>query len=466
MPTRREALKIVAVGATETPLLMHSTIAEQPNVQIELPHISLEALHSTIRNLKNGDRVLVSPQSVDEKFLLKTYGFQLSEQLSTASVYQFYPARNKSIETISSIIYEDSKVTTYKIALLRALVDIASGLHNEHVLFDSEDGVDFAYIPYGLVCYQWIKYYWPLLEQDIPQIGRNTLLEFEKPLRSIIENSQRHYDLSPQMQYLDKFKIGFPNDSELEKLTSEVMSKLRNAIKCGPVRYAGDKNTFTSTNRFLYTRSTKNLHGLSDYITSKGCIRLKLNLFFEMQVFGNILSDAIAIKWAQESVRLSEKREHQVTLQNVLPYLLTDIFEDRDQSQAREIATRLLQKKHHLTCVYSGKELHKQFAMDHILPYSIFYNNDLWNLVPSAPAVNNKKSDKIIALETLNASKQRLLEYWDYVADTRYSVFSSELKSTLRINTASASWHNQLFDAVARQADMTAQHRGLTRWNF
>jgi hypothetical protein len=308
--------------------------------------------------------------------------------------------------------------------------------------------------------------HYTLIEQDIPQIGRNTSLKFEKPLRALIEYAQQHYALSPQTQYLDDFRVGFPNGSELERLTSEVMSKLRNAIRNGPVRYADNKETFSSTNRFSYTRSTKNLYGLSDYINSKGCIRLKLNLFFEMQVFGNILSDTITIKWVQESVRLSEGREHQITLQTVLPYLLTDIFEDHDQSQTHEIATRLLQQENSLTSVYSGKELGKQFAMDHFLPYAIFSNDDLWNLVPSAPAVNSKKSDKIIALDTLNTIRKRLLKYWDYIAETRNEVFASELSSTLKIDTKSTSWHTQLFDAVARQADMTAQHRELSRWKL
>ncbi len=444
---------------------MHQDIMDSAKEKITLSKISLETLHSLSQTLQNGDRILVSPQSIDEKLLLKTYGFQFKEQPNGASIYQFYPTRNKSIKKISSIIYDDSKVSTYKIALLRALVDIASGLYNEHVQFDSEDGVDYAYVPYGLVCFQWIKYYWPLLENDIPQIGRNTNLGFEKPLRAIIKHSKNCYALSPLSQYLNGFKAGFPNTPKLQKLTSEIMRKLRTAIIEGPIHHTSEKNTFITTDRFLSSRK-RNLQGLSDYINSKGCVRLKLDLFFEMQVFGNILSDAIAIKWAQESVRLSAKRNTQVTLQEVMPHVLIDIFEERDQSIAREIANTLLEEEHHLTCIYSGKELRSKYDMDHILPYSIFYNNDLWNLVPVAPVVNNKKSDKIIALETLNASKKRLLEYWDYVADAKQFQFSTELKSTLRIDTISASWHNQLFNAVARQADITAQHRGLTRWTI
>lgn len=243
------------------------------------------------------------------------------------------------------------------------------------------------------------------------------------------------------------------------------MRKLRTAIKEGPVRYAGERKTFVTTDKYLYSRKN-NLQALSDYINAKGCIRLKLDLFFEMQVFGNILSDAIAVKWAQESVRLSAKRDTKVTLHEVLPYVLIDVFEERGQSIARKLANTLLQKQHHLTCVYSGKELRSRFDMDHILPYSIFYNNDLWNLVPAAPAVNNKKSDQIITLETLNISKERLLAYWDYVANTKRDQFASELKSTLRIDTKNTAWHNQLFTAVSRQADITAQHRGLTRWSL
>lgn len=33
------------------------------------------------------------------------------------------------------------------------------------------------------------------------------------------------------------------------------------------------------------------------------------------------------------------------------------------------------------------------FAIDHVIPFALWHNNDIWNLLPAAPAVNTQKSD-------------------------------------------------------------------------
>ncbi len=465
MTTRRDVLKSVTIGSTGVLFGMLPQDALCNGTPYVLSHVTLESVHALAKQLTTGDRVVVQVDSIQNKIILKTYGFQFCRSTSDGDEYQFYPERNKNIEAISSIIYEDSKVTTYKIALLRALVDISSGLYSEHISYDTEDGADYVYIPYALVCYHWIMYYWPLLENQIPQVGRNTRLEFETALMAVMEEAKTKYALSELSQYLSQFKEGFAEGSPLQRLTLELMTKLRNAIRSGPVQFAGSEGTFSSSTRFCNT-SNRQPVSLFDYIGSRGCIRLKLGLFFEMQVFGNILSDAIAVKWAQECVRFSMRRETQQSLPQILPHILADQFIERDQTVARELADKLLTEQHFLLCTYSGQSLRQRFDMDHILPYSIFYNNDLWNLVPAAPTVNNRKSSHIISLDTLNSSKQRLSKYWEYLLFAKQTQFSAELRSTLHINTASRKWESHLFDAIARQADTTAQHRGLKRWSL
>lgn len=430
-----------------------------------LPHVTLESVHALAKQLTTGDKVVVQVDSIQSKIILKTYGFQFCNPAPHGDEYQFYPERNKNIEAISSIIYEDSKVTTYKIALLRALVDISSGLCSEHVSYDTEDGVDYAYIPYALVCYYWIMYYWPLLENQISQVGRNTVLGFEPALMALMDEVKKEHTDSGLSQYLAQFKEGFAEGVPLHYLTLNLMKRLKTAISTGPVLHAGAEGTFSSSTKFCKSSNRQPLN-LFDYIGSRGCIRLKLGLFFEMQVFGSILSDAIAVKWAQECVRFSILRKTQHSLPQILPHILADQFIERDQDVARELAYKLLTEQHFLLCTYSGQHLKQDFAMDHILPYSIFYNNDLWNLVPTLPKVNNTKSNRIISLNTLNTSQQRLSRYWEYLLFAKQRQFSAELRSTLHINTASRKWQSHLFDAITRQADITAQHIGFKRWSL
>ena len=42
-----------------------------------------------------------------------------------------------------------------------------------------------------------------------------------------------------------------------------------------------------------------------------------------------------------------------------------------------------------MQCVWSAKTL-KKYDIDHSMPFSLWPNNDLWNLVPSDSKVNNK----------------------------------------------------------------------------
>ncbi|MFP4179885.1 MAG: class I SAM-dependent methyltransferase [Spirochaetaceae bacterium] len=75
---------------------------------------------------------------------------------------------SESVDRIESIIMQDRKSATYKLALLRALCDIAQKESNI-ARWDSSGGV---HIPIEAVARKWIEYYWPIVEskQFIPQM--------------------------------------------------------------------------------------------------------------------------------------------------------------------------------------------------------------------------------------------------------------------------------------------------------
>lgn len=84
---------------------------------------------------------------------------------------------------ISRIIERDSKVTTYKFALLRGLIDIIQE-NSPYISFSGGR----AHFPTGLLIEKWILYYYPILESPnaIPQINGNANIAFINQLRKTI----------------------------------------------------------------------------------------------------------------------------------------------------------------------------------------------------------------------------------------------------------------------------------------
>ncbi len=51
--------------------------------------------------------------------------------------------------------------------------------------------------------------------------------------------------------------------------------------------------------------------------------------------------------------------------------------------------------KTNIQCIYTGKGLHSDYALDHFLPWKFVAHNQLWNLIPVDPLANSSKSDRL-----------------------------------------------------------------------
>jgi len=72
---------------------------------------------------------------------------------------------NRTLHALNTILRRDSKDTTYKFALLRALIEISTEA-DQHLSRETEDHVVF---PLGLIIEKWLLYYYPLIEKELPQ---------------------------------------------------------------------------------------------------------------------------------------------------------------------------------------------------------------------------------------------------------------------------------------------------------
>ncbi len=139
-----------------------------------------------------------------------------------------------------------------------------------------------------------------------------------------------------------------------------------------------------------------------------GSYSISKDLDFVFQNFGGFISgeNAVLFRWAQFCKNADKKS--QVSFNDVLTTLTVIPVEERDTWNLREYYLRRTEEAHPLTCTWSGKLIHSRntLRIDHLLPFSIRKNNNLWNLFPTLSSVNSSKSDRIPTPDLLESRKE------------------------------------------------------------
>ena len=108
----------------------------------------------------------------------------------------------------------------------------------------------------------------------------------------------------------------------------------------------------------------------------------------------------------------------------------TDYETKRTRTEATKFFTQNL-KNADIKCVWSGKEITTDLNSDHIIPFSLQKNNDLWNLLPSKAKVNGSKSDRIPKSTLLDKQKDEILKYWQILHAHYTNRFTNEITYAL-----------------------------------
>ncbi|MEI7900886.1 MAG: S24 family peptidase [bacterium] len=105
------------------------------------------------------------------------------------------------------------------------------------------------------------------------------------------------------------------------------------------------------------------------------------------------------------------------------------------------------------------------FDVDHAIPFSLWHNNDLWNLLPADARINNEKRDRLADRETLFRSREAIIGCWQITRHAMPERFDLELSRTLfGRNHAEAQWEAPAFAALSEAVETVAVQRGVERW--
>lgn len=361
---------------------------------------------------------------------------------------------------ISKIIERDSKSTTYKFALLRGVIEIIQ--NNSPYISFADNRV---HIPIGLLIEKWLMYYYPILESQtsIPQINGTSNLAFSNRLSNLITFYEARGGFS--VFYNDLKNKGIPGD--LQDDFFELTKKLRETITQMPMRYIGRSisNDFYSIFEYENRRvSRKSSLDIASLINDFGTFSIPFDYYEAFKILGSFINgqDSILFKWAEFSVNASGNN---LSVHNVLNEVLKSPITLREIRESKKLYKEILQNQGNVYCVWSGRKI-TNYDIDHLIPFSVWKNNDLWNLLPSDSKINNQKRDKIPMPEVIERQKNLIIDYWGIIHEHQSKRFQKEIQVALLGNHSFDSWKNTGISQLQNSCNYLIENRGFEGWKI
>ncbi|MDT8398831.1 MAG: class I SAM-dependent methyltransferase [Pseudomonadales bacterium] len=362
-----------------------------------------------------------------------------------------------SLPLLRHIIVNDSMSSSYKLGLLRALIRIAENAPGM-VTRRTDDWVE---IPFGLVGLYWLKLYMPLvLKHNMIQApgadhAQHTGYGWAK------DNFYSLQDLSP---YDLRIGAGFDRDTA-PRVIGAIRDACRN-IKQMPAHFI----TWPGQNRQVFACETApvrrhNSHWQINKETLQGfgtfCIPSALWQCFSQ--YACWLEPALLNEW----VSLMQGWNRQYDL-SVYDRALQWDEGKRDTMGVRDRIKLLQEQGQPVHCVWTHRKLsNEKYAVDHCFPWSRWFNNDLWNLMPATEQANMAKGNKLPSAPQLQQSKDAILQWWHkaWLEEEHLSrQFYMEAEAALPLVEQGSDKMELVFHALQHQRAKLKASQQLAEW--
>jgi SAM-dependent methyltransferase len=330
-----------------------------------------------------------------------------------------------ALPLLRHVILNDAKSSTYKLGLLRALARAADSAQGIARITD-----DYTVIlPLGLVALNWLRLYKPLLEVKLPQSAKNVGTE---GLGFVGEAWDGIRDI-PAAELRVGSIFAPPRAGALHGALRDAASTIAR-MPATFMTYPGSSEPILPTRRARLSRAGDGFRLDGKYLWSFGEITVPLHLWRALVRFDAWIEPALIAEWVRVMEVYAESQGRQLD-----PGTVTRAMKwhdpRRDVGFARRRALTLLEDRD-LHCVWTGRKLTaERIDIDHCFPWAAWPCEDLWNLLPSSPAVNRHgKRDKLPAPDVLEQSEDRIMSWWEqaWAANPRTAErFTAEAKASL-----------------------------------
>ena len=378
----------------------------------------------------------------------------------------------QNFKTINTIIERDSKDATYKFALLRGVIEISQ----EYQHLGKESG-DHVSLPLGLLIEKWLLYYYPIIESQefLPQ------LHGEKA-----DSSHKRISFRPLFKKVTDYYAGkggfsvFYNDyvngsipPEISPTFSELIAKLKTTITTMPMKHLGRSHGHRDFSIFSYNNDARRIPAgtpvdQESVVHYSGTFSFRNDLFLVFQYLGSFISgdDSLVYQWAEFTSRASGGA---VAVASVMETLRTLPETSRAVNEARQVYSKLFRNGHTPECVWSGKPINDiaLLHVDHMIPFAVWKNNNLWNLLPALESVNAKKRDKIPSPAFIDRRSDAIVNYWDHMHEIYSRRFSREINLALTGSPEKIpGWQDVAIERLGEKCKYLIEVRGFDAWSL
>ncbi|MCK5884619.1 MAG: hypothetical protein KAG61_13085, partial [Bacteriovoracaceae bacterium] len=350
-------------------------------------------------------------------------------------------SRKDGIDRIQEILIKDKKTSTYKLALLRGLNYLA---RHENGIAKYDYDREYVWLPMKRVAFTWIRYYFPLLKRDNPfrQITSAPNLAIQK----LFTENLSQYQSTDLSLLIDEYEDGRNRD-----LVDVVLKEISKTIKTQPVKYT----TSDSSEVFkIISKEDASLFHEMDY--EAGAIGVPVSIWHDLMLFGSWIDDSLYIQWANFIKNIEKDRN--------FGEILSALMEPTDDKRST-LQIHKLFKGQTVECIWSGEQISK-FDIDHAIPYSLWKNNDLWNLLPCDSSLNSSKTNKLPSLQLLNKRKDCIISYWEIYQKMYPEQFAYQLSKSLGSNIKNDNWKNKSHLNLLETISRLSVHKIGDTWDY
>jgi SAM-dependent methyltransferase len=366
-----------------------------------------------------------------------------------------------ALPLLRHIILNDTKSSTYKLALLRVLCRIADGASG----YSRDSDGEHVSVPLGLVALYWIRLFKPLLAAGLPQNRRNVGYEklgFVKTgFRSLDDVS--HHDL----------RIGTAFGADKSLALHNALRDAARVIEQMPahfITYTGGGPVFPVERGVGGRPPATGIRLDAAYLYSFGEMSVPRHLWRALQRFDVWIEPALVAEWSRLIYDYAARQGRRVP-EALLATTMTWSEPTRDVQAARQQALKLLESGG-LHCVWTGRALTPEtLDVDHCFPWSAWPCEDLWNLLPAHREVNQwQKRERLPSIGLLRSAQDRILEWWEagYLGATATLLpdrFMTEARATLPLLGPNEDRLDDVFSAVALQQARLKYDQQIPVWD-
>ncbi|SRR5579883_635947 len=380
---------------------------------------------------------------------------------------------------ISTILKHDNKVTSYKIALLRAINDVVLSFP------DLRNPKANVAVPLRVLAQFWVAYYWPFVKSGAPiwqglrstsgkqlrndMAFRPQLTELRHQWEQVIggvSSSSDGFFLINELRVPRKYQT-YPKS--LHQAYEDTLTKISQAIEM-PIRYAGPDNWTVFAKPAKCADLDNQVVLIPGTQSQDKCLVIQADLWQTFQEM-SVWVEALCIhEWCLFTERVKQESQQNIDRGVIYQLLTTRPSNRRPLTWERNQVDLLLMEGKEFVCPWTDKRIthNIKYDMDHLLPVSLYPINELWNLVPADPNFNsNIKRDRLPNHKHLERAKHALeLAYRNYTTSGSLSVALQE-DVAIRFATVlsdTSSFPLVLTAAVVDLIDIIAESRNLARF--